>query len=671
MSAFGSLHITGIITTCVVSGIPASWGSTRTQRIRSFNKKCTFEFEHHVAITAAVGVDWRTLRPFAKSFRHFAPCARLVVMVSDVAPTEVITELKAIGAEILPLTQAWPFVRLSDLDAQTGNALAEFIPRGLTLATGPGVARTPGAGGLVTLRYFVADVWLAASARFDEEMALESGGQNQRGAADIAITGQYPRRRLVLLTDSVDVIFQESPFEHAIGKWSSASLRSGHEKVWVFEEHSKRKIGGCAFNTEGLRPLGPLALQSLADRTVVSSGIVLGTADGVRGLIAAMRTVVELLRGRELNDQGILNALARRAPVQVPSTSEFNQTPVSNEGGYHSEVLRTFPVPGLQIVPHGCGPVRNLGIELVHVMGHANYTNVRIRPHPRGWLQVLGEGNRPAPILHQHDRLSNLKDFLEERWVADEEVRGRLAGFLLKVRPKNVAELEAFMFQGSPCFSRDGCCFQKWHERQAQFLERSGQYLSNALYVLGMDFPCHDLGRTVHLGFSFDVAGILTRLAKTSLPEERIHLLATRRQLSAQRHLCPKVLNGMIGCPLIHHWGVRKDMPCSMLQIRSSRFCALSWQACLDEKCSLSETSASELSQVLWKMVLAWLSEQYEDAGWEVPSAMKQAVPQSHEFWVREIGWAGKPEEVAANWSSALDRLRLTTESKAKLLRSP
>eukprot|EP00929_Paragymnodinium_shiwhaense_P101913 TRINITY_DN65100_c0_g1_i1.p1 TRINITY_DN65100_c0_g1~~TRINITY_DN65100_c0_g1_i1.p1 ORF type:complete len:315 (-),score=44.04 TRINITY_DN65100_c0_g1_i1:672-1616(-) len=288
-----------------------------------------------VAVAAAVGLSWERLRTFVMSFRHFASrCAMLVLLVGESPPEDLLDKLRVHDVQALRLSAQWPFVQPESFEEAVGaripvDELRRLIPEGLS--SKPGDKR--GTGGLILLRHFIADVWYTAMA----EASPEATG-------------------LAMVIDAVDVVFQGDPF----GKISDGARNT--DRVWFFEEHPSRLVKECSFTREAIEPF-PIEQQDIiAEQTVVNGGVVLGATTAMRRLNAAMRQVLEATHGQHMfTDQGLLNVIAR-----------INDTRYEHGPS--------------EVILHGQGPVRNLGIELWEWGGYANSAAVQVRAGEGGWI---------------------------------------------------------------------------------------------------------------------------------------------------------------------------------------------------------------------------------------------------------------------------------------------
>ncbi|CAE8583826.1 unnamed protein product [Polarella glacialis] len=485
-----------------------------------------------VAITAAVGLQWEAIRSFVVSFRRWNPCARLVVLVGQKPPRKMQKALRHWGAEELRLSSSWPFLsaELSNLSFGLPD-LEELIPANVRLQkTGPY------SGGLVTLRYFVADVWLAA-----------------RQARRSRLPGKGPTTGLVLLVDSTDLIFQADPFGAA-----SSALRELPEAVWAFEEHPERTMHRCFFSQKTMEPLGEGAYLGAVNRTVVNSGVIVGTVGAVRKFTATLRDVVlHYPENFELNDQGILNALAYGALSWRKNILDFD----------------------LRVVAHGRGLVRNVGIEVGDVDGFRNLGDVRVSADHNGWFRVLGEDGKVAPIVHQFDRCPVLRRALNERFYDSGDptiIRKMMAGKninnALELNVLVVASEKQFMLN-RPCTDSANCCRQRSGWRMGSMLRAAGQALGESLEVLEASCQCRDEGRSVSAIVSFDLPTILARLTAQ-----------LAREYSGEIVLSTGQTFDFYKREFLANWS--GAVPPAFRRLPFARF---AWHACLDDACDADE----------------------------------------------------------------------------------
>jgi len=349
-----------------------------------------------------VGIPWPQLQPFVLSLRHFAPCVFLVVLVGRPPILEVQAGLHAYGAEQVQVSKSWPYLEggavFGDVSLPFLSSVGDLLSTGLSASSS-----TASEGmGISLLRYFIADVLLGA---VDDAFAPPASGA----------------RRLVILADSRDVLFQANPFGLAV-----TPLRRGSSRVWAFEECADRQIRESPWNLKGLEPFDQATLAHLHNKTVINGGIIIGALPAIRQLVTAMRMVIRSVR-QEVNDQAILNVLAH---VVSPLSTEFE----------------------MEVMPHRHGLVRNLGVELSRgVQGDAqSLSDVQLGFDAEGWLQVLGKDRLIAPVVHQYDRFVGLRGAVLERWEGMYEgSQGlpRIHRLLQKFPPRHALDLFRLMLR--------------------------------------------------------------------------------------------------------------------------------------------------------------------------------------------------------------------------------
>jgi hypothetical protein len=166
------------------------------------------------------------------------------------------------------------------------------------------------------------------------------------------------RYRNVLLTDVRDVLFLGDPFDFDIG-----------DSVWSFQEDGRLTIGRQTNNRGWLMgAYGEKALDELADRPIVCSGVTIGAAPAVLGYLTVM-----------------VDELAR-LPRQFAGIDQ----------GVHNYVLHMGLVPRARLVPNGSG---------VLTMGLMDPAEAGI---------VLQERARNVRIVHQYDRHPALAELVRQ-----------------------------------------------------------------------------------------------------------------------------------------------------------------------------------------------------------------------------------------------------------------
>jgi hypothetical protein len=170
----------------------------------------------------------------------------------------------------------------------------------------------------------------------------------------------------ILSTDCKDVFFQSDPFG-----WSQSP------GLHVFLEEESGKVGQCPHHIRWLSSqFGPDALQSLQDETISCAGTVFGDYSSFEAYLRRMVSLTMQARSlREADgDQGIHNFLIRKSPLSS-TTIHLNRR----------------------------GPVMTIGLM--------KFSDLRLGP---GSL-IINEANEIPPVLHQYDRIPELRTILLAR----------------------------------------------------------------------------------------------------------------------------------------------------------------------------------------------------------------------------------------------------------------
>jgi hypothetical protein len=95
---------------------------------------------------------------------------------------------------------------------------------------------------------------------------------------------QYPQSAIIMIADFRDVFFQSNPFTYKISENPSNQINGNTPDFFIsFQEfHPNKVIGRCPFNSGWVESCyGKYALQRVADKTVICSGISIATRDAM------------------------------------------------------------------------------------------------------------------------------------------------------------------------------------------------------------------------------------------------------------------------------------------------------------------------------------------------------------------------------------------------------
>jgi hypothetical protein len=169
----------------------------------------------------------------------------------------------------------------------------------------------------------------------------------------------------VLLADSTDLFFQADPFAW---DWKPG--------LHHFLEEDKNRLGSCRLHRLWIGwQAGPDFVDQHADEVVSCSGTTFGDISGIRHYLSEM--LLAMMRARNLGKIS------------------------GGDQGIHNYVRLENKLPGLILHANRQGPVMTMG-----VMRPGDY-----RMSPNGL--VLNEDDSVPPVLHQYDRLPELKARLQ------------------------------------------------------------------------------------------------------------------------------------------------------------------------------------------------------------------------------------------------------------------
>lgn len=560
-------------------------------------------------VAAHIGLSWRALQPFVASVRRFAPCAVLVVLLGKDPSADLLEKLLRYRAHPLVVSEEWPYTpreRLLDGWGPPGwgfpePALNRLFPRRDLRAAKPADKVD---GGILSMRFLIADALLER--------------------ASVASQTRDRDRRLILVADSTDVVFQADPFGDL-----ALPLRDKKDHAWVFEEHPSRTIGRCHFSHVVLQQYSTRLRWSLRNRTVVNSGAVLASVSGFSALAEAFREVLLRYPKHDLNDQGLLTVLA-----------------------YGALPLRASSRLRLEVKKHGDpGPVSNVGAFLtIGYFEHYDPAAVKLRRNADGLVDVLGIDGLPSPVLHQYDRDNMLKTLVWERWVYEENwYQESLAPVTFNIIPAvdltDVGVLKDLNTHMSNFYSKrhcrdPSCCLPNWKQREIHLMERSGLEIRHPYLLHHAVMNCQTMEHTMLLAVVFDMQGILQSWSRRNMTHnEKLKLghfwMTWQTILAAQ-----PAYNGP------SHLGSLPFQP---------RAAAMA--ACIDVACFEAEKEEPwQFVRVLWDVFIAGLG-----FNTKVQSYLRAARPSPDRLWSRQILWTD-PSTVFQrdlNLTEVLQRARL------------
>ena len=168
------------------------------------------------------------------------------------------------------------------------------------------------------------------------------------------------------MTDCRDVFFQADPFA-----WSQSP------GLHVFLEEESNKIGRCPHHIRWIsRLFGRETLESLQNETVSCVGTIFADRSGLRDYLQQMISLT--MRAKSLRE-------------------------ADGDQGLHNFLVRKMPLRGTTVHLNREGPVMT--------MGPMRMSDFRLSPD--GW--VMNEVNEIPPVLHQYDRIPELRELLLSR----------------------------------------------------------------------------------------------------------------------------------------------------------------------------------------------------------------------------------------------------------------
>lgn len=209
---------------------------------------------------------------------------------------------------------------------------------------------------------------------------------------------KYSKTSLLLLSDFRDIFFQSNPFEYRIEDWLP-----NYQLATFLEYSPNMQIYKCKFNRQVIEEcFGEQLLQTIGEKTIVSSGAMLGTRDGIMIWSNAMTKLLQDAPGRMVEtrcmtggiDHGFINYLIYG----------------------NNYVQKTIHI---KLFAHGEGPVNSLGgLRPDTVEGN-------ITGSIKSFWKLLSEdgyilnwNNEISPIVHQLDHFQiELLDLADELFL--------------------------------------------------------------------------------------------------------------------------------------------------------------------------------------------------------------------------------------------------------------
>ncbi|MGA7723639.1 MAG: hypothetical protein WCA95_00050 [Opitutaceae bacterium] len=168
----------------------------------------------------------------------------------------------------------------------------------------------------------------------------------------------------ILIADCRDVIFQTNPF-----------LRAKGECLKCFLEGSKYSIQSEQWNAAWVEDIyGSRVLAQIGDDYVSCSGVTIGPTESLLGYLGYMIDEIS------------------RATVRINGCAGYDQ-------GIHNYLIRSKTLKAVEL----CGN----GEDLVLTMSGIDASEVNFVGG-----QIVGPGHEVIPIIHQYDRVSEIRDHL-------------------------------------------------------------------------------------------------------------------------------------------------------------------------------------------------------------------------------------------------------------------
>ena len=208
-----------------------------------------------------------------------------------------------------------------------------------------------------------------------------------------------------LAADFRDVLFQANPF-------ASYSMSSRADLVLPLEPRT--------FSTDAINRLtiqwcfGRAAVSELVNDTVICSGVLLGTPDGFAALPHKLVPLAHKCRMDKMSDQGALNYLIYSNMTKRPSVTGWASA--HHGGARNTAAEHAKAEPTVHVHVHGLVSLEGRPLRVaLEPPGHGmTYTVGAYKALPQaldfeaGHMRdgvVLNADGRPAPVVHQYDRL--------------------------------------------------------------------------------------------------------------------------------------------------------------------------------------------------------------------------------------------------------------------------
>jgi hypothetical protein len=164
--------------------------------------------------------------------------------------------------------------------------------------------------------------------------------------------------KMILMCDVRDTIFQQYPFPEKM-----------ESDIYCFEEYLGFKISDRVYSRKWvIDHYGKEILRKLSDKSIICSGVILGTHDGCLRFLRAMKSYLWKQHHHWVSDQTVLNYL----------------------------IYMNY-LTGVKVIPFGEGPVMHIG--------SAPRNKINIRTDGK----VLCNDGTVCPVIHQYDWHPDIK----------------------------------------------------------------------------------------------------------------------------------------------------------------------------------------------------------------------------------------------------------------------
>lgn len=280
--------------------------------------------ERDVILALFQGYGYDVARPFLESLRATGYRGR-VIFVASLLSEETVKQLEAAGVELVWFNRfsipypkhrggrwqwrrMYPLTRLATVWPISAAVRTYVRGRLKRIAEDDVVAQAKLA--IPFVHYFCARFAVYS------QLLAERGGEFDR----------------VFLTDVRDVVFQRDPFA-----WDVPT-----DRLACFSEEPSIPIGKCRFNSRWIRDgLGQVAVDAVADKTLICAGTTMGPTDMVRRYLVALVRQMMLLK-KQVNgiDQGTHNYIVHTGAAGPFTIAMNHDGPVINLSRTPIERLR-------------------------------------------------------------------------------------------------------------------------------------------------------------------------------------------------------------------------------------------------------------------------------------------------------------------------------------------